>query len=217
VNGQDLTTPPEFGRLFSISSAQPQTGPRHQGPAIFDTDPNGPNAHSSDLDLLVGLGNAVILQENPGQRVPGIFDLPDDAANGGTIIFDFGPLDFIRKVEPVSLDLIDVDAAGGGVKVFLTDVLGRVRVYSAPNGWTEDIHTQGPPGYRTLDLTTLAPQPGFRATATVTTDADFIPTEVVRMEVVELGSGAIDNLVLRFEADPLETGELPRKPRARVR
>jgi len=211
VNGQDLSSPPEFGRLFSLSARQPTTGPLHQGIAIFDTDPSGPNATSSDRDLLVGTGNALILQENPGQTVPGIFDLPDDSGNGGSIVFDFAPLAFIEKGEPVAIDLIDVDSAGGGVKIFLTDVLGNGRVFSVPNGWTEDIHADGPPGYRTLDLTSLAPQPGYLSTATATSDPDFIPGEVVRMEVVLIGSGAIDNLVLEREADPLR--ESPPAPR----
>lgn len=202
VNGQDLTTPPEFGRVFALSARQPVSGPQHQGIAVFDTDPAGPNGASSDQDLLVGLGNALMLQENPGQTVPGIFDLPDDAANGGSIVFDFSPLAFIEKANPVALDLIDVDATGG-VKIFLTDVLGHGRVYSVPSNWTGDIAVDGPPGYRTLDLTTLLPQPGFASTATATSDPDFIPGEVVRMEVVLVGSGALDNLVLEREADPL--------------
>ncbi|MSR62255.1 MAG: hypothetical protein EXS08_07410 [Planctomycetes bacterium] len=206
VNGQDISTPPEFGQLVSLSALQPSIGAHHQGLAIFDTDPSGPNGNSSDLDLLVGLGNALMLQENPGQSVPGIFDLPDDAANGGSMVFDFAPLSFVEKVEPVSIDLIDVDTAGGGVKIFLTDALGRSRVFSVPNGWTRDVHVNGPPGYGTLDLTTLAPQPGFTSTATATSAADFLPGEVVRMEIVELGSGAIDNLVLRREADPFRAG-----------
>jgi hypothetical protein len=215
ANGQDLTTPPEFGRIFALSTRQPTSGPQHQGAAVFDTDPLGPNASSSDQDLLVDLGNALILQENPGQTVPGFFDLPDDAANGGSIIFDFSPLAFIEKAEPVAIDLIDVDSAGGGVKIFLTDVLGRGRIFSVPNGWTEDINVDGPPGYRTLDLTTLAPQPGFASTATATSHPDFLPGEVVRMEVVLLGSGAIDNLVLAREADPLMA--FPTPPRTRRR
>ena len=39
VNGQDISTPPEFGNLVFISS----TG-NNLGAAIFDSDPNGPNA-----------------------------------------------------------------------------------------------------------------------------------------------------------------------------
>lgn len=215
ANGQDLTTPPEFGRIFALSTRQPTSGPQHQGAAVFDTDAGGPNAASSDQDLLVGLGNALMLQENPGQTVPGFFDLPDDSANGGSIVFDFSPLAFIEKAEPVAIDLIDVDGAGGGVKIFLTDVLGRGRIFSVPNGWTEDINIDGPPGYRTLDLTTLAPQPGFASTATATSHPDFLPGEVVRMEVVLIGSGAIDNLVLAREADPVVA--FPTPPRTRRR
>jgi hypothetical protein len=202
VNGQGLTTPPEFGRLVSIGTVQPTGGPLHHGAAIFDTDPNGPNAVTSDPDLLVGLGNAVYLQENPGQSPPGIFHTPDDAANGGTIVFDFTGFDFIEKVEPLSIDLIDVDSAGAGMQVRMTDVLGQERIFTAPTGWTEDIAADGPPGYRTLDLTTLGSQPGFASSATATGDAFFVPGEVVRLEIVLLGSGAIDNLVFRKEADP---------------
>jgi hypothetical protein len=202
VNGQDITTPPEFGNLVSLSTLQPPSGPPHQGAAIYDTDPAGPNAGLSDPDLLVGLGNALYLQENPGQSTPGIFHTPDDAANGGTVVLDFTGFDFIGKVEPVAIDLIDVDSAGAGMKVFLTDVLGNQRVYTAPAGWTEDRAADGPPGYRTLDLTTLAPQPGFQASATATSDALYIPGEIVRLEIQLLGSGAVDNLKFRREADP---------------
>jgi hypothetical protein len=201
VNGQDLSTPPEFGRLVSLSSRQPAVGDAHQGLAIFDSTRDGPNAKSSDRDLLVGLGNVVILQENPGQSVPGIFTFPDDAANGGTIVVDFDGFDFIEKVEPRALDLIDVDALGS-VQVRLTDVLGNTRTFSVPSGWTGDRTVNGPPGYRTLDLTTLAPQPGLASTATASGDPGFVPGEVVRLEATLTGSGALDNLVFAREADP---------------
>jgi hypothetical protein len=105
-------------------------------------------------------------------------------------------------VRPLAIDLVDVDSGSGGVKVFLFDVFDRTRVFSAPTGWTEDIDVQGPPGFRTLDLTTLAPQPGFASTATVQTDPLFLETEVVSMEVVMLGSGAVDGLRFSREADP---------------
>lgn len=214
VNGQDLTTPPEFGRLISLSTQQPQiAGQVNRGAAIFDSDVPGPNAGSSDPDLLVGLGNVLILQENLGQTVPGIFDLPDDSQWGGGFTFDFTGFDFIEKVEARALDLIDVDSLGTGVQVVLTDVLGHKRTFSVPNGWTEDRAAQGGKGFRTLNLTTLAPQPGYQATATATSDPDFIPGEVVRLEAVLTGSGAIDNLVFAREPDPaaFTSGRGPRK------
>jgi hypothetical protein len=213
VNGQDLSTPPEFGEVFALGALQPASGAQHQGPAVFDSTPSGPNRNSSDRDLLVGLGNVLILQENPGQSVPGIFNLPDDAANGGTLVFDFSPLQFIEKASPVALDLIDVDSAGAGVRVVLTDVLGQIRQFTVPTGWTEDIAAQGPPGWRTLDLTNLLPQPGFLSTATATSHPDFLPGEVVRMEVALLGSGAVDNLVLEREADPVRARSGPQAKR----
>lgn len=208
VNGQGVRTPPIFGELVSLSTLPPAVGNNHHGAVIFDTDPQGPNANSSDPDLLVGLGNALCLQENPGQLVPGIFDQPDDARDGGSIVIEFTGFDIIEKVEPVAIDLIDCDGAGGGMQVAMTDVLGHQRVFSAPPGWTEDIAVDGPPGYRTLDLTSLVPQAGFMAPTSVTSSPDFIPGEVVRMEIILLGSGAIDNVMFRREADPgaLKTG-----------
>lgn len=209
VNGQDLSTPDEFGLLVNISALQPSVGPQHQGPAIFDSDPAGPNAGSSDPDLLVDRGNVCILQENPGQTTPGIFDLPDDSANGGSIVFEFAAFDEIEKAEPVAIDLIDIDAGSGtGVKVLMTDILGRTRTYSVPSGWTEDIDVNGPPGYRTLDLRTLLPQPGFAATAVALGAPNFLTDEVVRIEILLGNSGAVDNLVFNREA---ETPSLARR------
>jgi len=48
VNGQDISTPAEFGALVSITS----TG-MNAGAAIFDSTPAGPNDPSQDRDLLV--------------------------------------------------------------------------------------------------------------------------------------------------------------------
>lgn len=216
VNGQDLSTPPEFGALFSLASQQPVVGAPHQGPAVFDTDPAGPNAGSSDPDLLVGLGNALILQENPGQTVPGVFDLPDDSLSGGVIVFDFTGFGNLEKVAPRSVDLIDVDSFGAGVKVFLSDVLGQSRFYTVPAGWTGDISVDGPPGYGTLDLTTLLPQPGRVGVVTVSGDPDFLPDEVRRVEITLLGSGAIDNLVFARESDGALTARRPKSTQARA-
>jgi hypothetical protein len=203
VNGQDLSTPPEFGVLFALSSLPASSGPAHFGPAIFNSTPGGPNNGSSDPDLLVNQGNVLILQENPGQLVAGIFGLPDDAANGGKLVFDFTGFQFIEKVEPVSLDLVDIDSGSPRPsRVVLTDVLGHTRTYLVPVGWTRDITFQGTPGVGTLDLTTLAAQPGYLSSATASESPGYIPGEIVRLEVEIGGSGALDNLVFRREADP---------------
>ena len=62
VNGQDISSPEEFGNLISISSSG-----NNQGAAIFDSDPMGPNMGGGDPDLLVGLGNILIIQSNQSE------------------------------------------------------------------------------------------------------------------------------------------------------
>jgi hypothetical protein len=162
------------------------------GLAAFDSVPLGPNAGGFDPDLLVGTGNLLIFQENGVQSVPGIFDQPDDAQLGGTVWFEFD-----TPAQLTSLDLVDIDAGPPFQEVSLTlrDVAGRTRSYHVPDGWTTDRHADGPPGYGTLDLTTLAPQPGFAATATATENAGFDAAHVTRLIVRLSSSGAIDNLV----------------------
>ncbi len=186
-NGQDITTAPEFGILVAIDSSG-----NNLGAAVFDTTADGPNDGGPDPDLLVGLGNAMILQSNdsPEQSTPGYFDTPDDSARGGSLYFDF-----VYASELTSIDLIDIDAGPQSAAVYLTDSEGRQRAYFVPAGWTGDIEGDGPPGYRTLDLTTLDDQPGFESTATASEDPGFDPLAVVTLEVEFEGSGATDNLV----------------------
>lgn len=186
VNGQDITTPPEFGNLISISSSG-----NNLGAAIFDTSFGGDNDPGPDPDLIVGLGNSLILQSNdsPTQTVPGIFDTPNDSARGGNLTFDF-----LVRAELYSVDLIDICPINSAI-VTLVDASGLERVYDVPFGWTTDISGQGPPGYGTLDLTTLDPQPGFQAPATATEDPGFDPTNVVQLDVFFSGSAAVDTLV----------------------
>ena len=52
----------------------------------------------------------------------------------------------------------------------------------------------GPPAVGTLDLTTLAPQPGVNAVATATEQAGFNADDVVTLSVHFNGSSALDNL-----------------------
>jgi len=187
ANGQDVASPAEFGRLVSISSSGPNAGA-----AIFDSTPGGPNDPSQDLDLLVGRGNVLILQTNANttQTVPGIFDRPNDDSDGGTLAFQFA-----TPVAPHRLDLVDIDSGANEPSlVILTDQTGRTRTYFVPQGWTGDRLVDGTAGVRTLELTTLAPQPGFLGPATAQETPGFAPDRVRRIEVRLGGSGAVDAL-----------------------
>jgi hypothetical protein len=187
VNGQDLSSPPELGRLVSLTSLGPNAGA-----AIFDSTPGGPNDPSQDIDLLVGRGNLLILQTdaNTTQTVPGIFDRPNDDSDGGVLV-----LDFRVPVRATSVDLVDIDSgAREASAVVLRDDAGRLRTYSVPRGWTGDRLVDGTSGVRTLDLTTLAPQPGFQAEAPAGETPGFAPERVVRIEMRLGGSGAVDDL-----------------------
>jgi hypothetical protein len=191
VNGQDLSSPPEFGRTVALASSG-----ANLGPAIFDSTPQGPNDPSQDSDLLVGLGNLLILQNDQNaqvsqQTVSGIFDRPNDDQDGGTLVlsFEHGP------VHPLHLDLVDVDAGPSqSATVLLVDSANRQRVFFVPAGWTEDLLIDGPPAYRTLDLTTLNPQAGFLASTSASQSPGFDSRAVTRIEVHLGSSGALDNL-----------------------
>jgi hypothetical protein len=186
VNGQTISTPPEFGVLVSISSAG-----ANAGAAIFDSDTGGPNDPSQDSDLLVDRGNVLILQNSqvPGQA-GGIFTTPNDDQDGGDLIFDF-----LSPVTPTSIVLIDIDVGTNQASsVTLTDSIGNERTYTVPASWTEDLLINGPTGWRTLDLTTLAAQPGFASIATASEDPGFDGTSVVQITVHFGSSGAVDDL-----------------------
>lgn len=186
VNGQTISSPPEFGNLVSITSSGPNAGA-----AIFDSTPGGPNDPSQDPDLLVDSGHILMLQTNANttQTVPGIFDRPNDDEDGGSLLFSF-----TAPVLLQSVDLVDIDAgADEASSVILTDALGRTRVYSIPPGWTGDI-LLAQPGMLTLDLTTLGAQPGFASSATASQHPSFDANQVMTLEVRLGSSGAIDNL-----------------------
>ncbi len=181
VNGQHINT--EFGNLVTITSSGPNAGA-----GIFDSTPGGPNDPSQDRDLLVGSGNILILQtENFPPDGNDIFPRPNDDEDGGTLSFAFDP-----AVEAMSVRLIDIDA-GPANSVVLTDVGGKKRTYAVPANWTGDI-LLAQPGQGTLDLTALAPQPGFASVATASEDAGFDPVKVVNIDFHMGGSGSIDDL-----------------------
>jgi len=182
VNGQDVSSPDEFGAKMTIDGSGP-----NRGAAIFDSSVGGPNDPSQDTDLLVDQGNILILQTdaagNP-DAVGGIFPRPNDDEDGGMFTFAFN-----RWLQPLSIDIIDIDdTANEFAQIVLTDFSGATRTYTAPQNWT------GNGGVQTLDLQTLAPQPGFGSNATAVEDAGFDPNAVVGMTVELGGSGALDNL-----------------------
>jgi hypothetical protein len=186
-NGQQIEVGDEFGIEVNITGAG-----ANLGPAIFDSTPGGPNTISQDQDLLVGLGNMLYLQNS---QVPGMtgdfFNTPNDDQDGGDLIFSF-----TSPVAPLVITLVDIDVGvAQASSVVLTDINGKTRTYTIPTSWTEDLLINGPPGWRTLDLTLLGPQPGFASVATATQQAGYDPTNVVTLKVHLGSSGAVDNLV----------------------
>lgn len=186
-NGRAIGGGQRFGRVVQLAGI----GPGHFGPATFDSSPTGPNAGGSDPDLLVGRGNVVILQAQSQQTVPGIFDVPDDFAGGGTLV-----VELLQPARAISLDLVDIDGSlGETAQVRLVDLSGRLRRYQVGSGYTGAVATGQ--GVRRLDLQTPFIQRGVVADASVSEDVGFDAGEVTRVEVTFSGSGAIDALKLR--------------------
>ncbi len=201
VNGQDLSLADEFGRMLGIEGFAGGGA----SAAIFDSDPNGPNAGSADPDLLVDRGNLLILQDDPRQTIPGVYDAPGDDARGGILRVVFpGSGAAVR-----SIDLVDV-AWDDGQDVFVAtrDVQGHCRNFVVRRGWTEDITVDGPPGHRTLDLTSFEMQDGYRTNAFPwSSHPDFDENAVRHLYVQFIGSGALDDIV--FAPDLLDGVRVP--------
>jgi len=227
VNGQSISTFPdvqdakgnpdtvfEFGRLVNISTLTFGSD-GHEGAAIFDSTPGGPNdnggilTNALDPDLLVDKGNIMILQNDSHPATTTdptyglVFDVPNDEANyadRGAIVFDF-----TMPVEPVSIDLIDIDNGCRYVTVMLMDENQNMRIYDVPGGWTYDV-TQHTKGWHTLDLTSLLDQPGEPGTfawSMAWQDSGFDPLRVNQLKVTLDGSAAIDNVIFRKRSQPI--------------
>ena len=191
ANGQDMSG----ATLRSLCTV---TGSgSNLGPAIFDSDPEGPNAFSLDPDLLVDTGCVLILQDDNAalQSTPGLYDFPNDDRQGGTLEFAFAV-----PLHPLAIDLIDLCPDGSLSVVTLTDTSGNRRIYSVPAGYTNDVAVQGAPGSVPLRFDTLAPQSGAQATATATEDNGYDGRRVRSIQVLITASGAIDNLVMAADA-----------------
>ena len=207
-DGVDL----EFGNLFTISSTQAFAngpGQTHLGVTVFDSDAADQLPNTQDPDLLVGMGNILVLQndDSPGTAtVPptGLeYTFPNDEkdrVDGGGIVFDF-----FLPVALVSVDLVDANGGFGGFGT-LTDSSGDTRVYEVEERFSKEINAancNGCKGFETLFLNTLAAQVGEGGgTAFVLSeDPSFDPNDVVRFEFEFLGqasggtsSGGLDNL-----------------------
>lgn len=186
VNGQEINNPGEFGNLVTF------TGLNGDRLAIFDTDPAGPNAGGGDPDLLVGLGNALIVQNNSllTQSTADIFDTPDDEVGG-----DFR-MDLVTPGQLASIDLIDINN-GGRLFITLTDNMGRQRVYDVPSNWSNQAPTLN--GFDTLSFLTILPQDGEGSggDAVVTLNEAGYDESAVASVVFDIqGSAAFDNIVI---------------------
>jgi hypothetical protein len=195
-NGRAINAGEEFGEYFTVDGLSGSG----LSAAIFDSSAIGPNASSTDQDLLVGQGNLLMLQEIAGQSTPDVYDTPDDDVLGGSLTFQFS-----SPSTACSIDLVDIDLDSfidQTARVTLTDTMSRERVFVVPGGWTEDIEIDGGAGFRTLTLDTLAAQPGFMATATASEDAGFDQTAVTTMEIAFASSGAVDNFAFVPDSVP---------------
>ncbi|MBW2286299.1 MAG: PEP-CTERM sorting domain-containing protein [Deltaproteobacteria bacterium] len=169
VNGTELV-----GNEFAgVTISSSDKGVTHAGPAIFDSSKPGPNDAGADKDLLVNLGNILILQNDAltAQTVtPGVFDTPNDEADfggaGGTgnLLFTFD-----SAVEVQNITLIDLNG-GAELMLVLTDVLGNTLSYGVPEMWTNDVEFCGfaCDGYAVFDLQTLGAQAGEDGGSSIT-------------------------------------------------
>lgn len=237
----DLTTPliagqivdtaydaadPEFGNLFTLSK-QARTG-GEIGLTIFDSDQTPAQLASQgidDDDLLVGLGNILIMQNGNrtyklmNDEYGAYYARPDDSAAMNPIAWVF---DFTAPVYLQAIDLIDIDSKVNATLV-LTDVEGLTATYFVPEDWTGDIsETPGIDGYETLyfGMPQMVPRPTLEAAnalvadtdtygdmsdVEITTDKGFDLTQVTKLSIQFAGtspSAGIDNLVFNEVPEP---------------
>ena len=190
VHGTKVDTEYDGGPNFPVTITGSVNASALNTAAILDST-TGPAAQ--DPDLLVGKGNILILQNDLNlTECPagsGVYCAHNDDEHGGTLSFAFS-----LPVRPASLVLVDIDTPHPTNTVVLTDSTGLTRTYTVPAGWTGDLVTDGPPGFRTLLLDSTADQLGFASTATASEQAGFNQLDVIRIDVNLGGSGAVDDL-----------------------
>lgn len=201
----DQVTPLENGRALDLPGLlEPAIrvsglGAGQHGPAAFDSSPSGPNASSNWPGLLVDSGNLVVLQGDPLQSTPGIFDSPGPASGSGEIY-----LEFLHRTSPISIDLVGLGATTSA-EVSVRDASGLAQTYTVPPGFTSDALADPSRATWTLYLDTEEDQRGAHATATAVRQPGFNETSIAALEVRLDGPGAIDRLVWT-EAGPPSPG-----------
>lgn len=185
-NGRSLEEAGLLEPFLRVTAAAPGA----LGVAAFDSDPAGPNALGGATNLLVDRGNVLVLQDDLTQTVPGVYDAPGPAPNGGAVY-----LELLVPALPVSLELVGLGAATAA-RVTIRDAVGEGRTFHVPPGFTADGGGSSVSSVRALRLDTLADQAGHAAVATATQDAQFDPSRAELIEVWMDGPGAIDRLVL---------------------
>jgi hypothetical protein len=190
VHGQHINTEFDGGANYPVTITASVNASGSNSAAILNSN-TGPAIQ--DPDLLVGSGNILIMQTDANlTECPPASDIycsHNDDEDGGTISFAFN----VAAI-PSSIDLIDIDSVDPVSTVVLTDAGGKTRTYTVPGGWTGDLVTNFTSGMGTLNLTVLAPQPGFASVATAVEDAGFDAAAVLQIDVNLGGSGAVDNL-----------------------
>lgn len=188
VHGTQVDTEFDGGPNYPVTITSSVNASAQNTAAILNSS-TGPA--SQDPDLLVGNGNILIMQtdDNLSFCGAGVYCTHNDDEDGGTLSFAFN-----QPTTPSSIVLVDIDASDPVSTVVLTDSNANTRTYTVPANWTGDLIVNATSGMGTLDLTTLAVQPGFGSNATATEDAGFDPTSVVQIDVNLGGSGGVDDL-----------------------
>jgi hypothetical protein len=191
VHGQHIDTEYQGGPVYPVTITSSVNGSGNPTAAILNSN-TGPAAQ--DPDLLVGLGNILILQTdanlNECPPASGVYCSHNDDEDGGSITFVFP-----APCAAGSIDLVDIDALDPVSTVVLTDVNGFTRTYTVPANWTGDVVSDGPPGFGTLLFTVTSPQAGFASSVTAVEDPGYDPTAVMQIDVNMGGSAGVDNLV----------------------
>ncbi|GIV35054.1 MAG: hypothetical protein KatS3mg031_2589 [Chitinophagales bacterium] len=132
--------------LFQANGVTIQAIPNPGGTnkaVIYNTNGNW----TEDPDLNVGIGNIIIINENPSNN-DGDGTGPDDNATGGTLRFLFA-----QSIKVVSIIAVDVDKPGAVIKVYdaFNHVIAQIPISVGADASVQTI-TVNVPGTRKLEI-----------------------------------------------------------------